>query len=56
MAAGVVAGGLYDFATIPASARWAREARARGNRVPVVVAPTVGVRRGAPVLGLRARF
>lgn len=56
VAAGTVAiGTIYDLATIPANACWAREARARGNRVPVV-APTVGVRRGAPVLGLRTRF
>lgn len=54
MATGVAAGAVVDLATIPASARWAREARANGDRA--AVSPTVGLRRGAPVVGLRARF
>ena len=53
MAAGVVAGAVYDLATIPGNARWARRARANGNRVPVAVWPGYDARGGGPVLAVR---
>ena len=55
---GFAVAGMYSFATIPANARWAREARANGNRVrarevSVQVAPSYDPRFGAPMATLR---
>lgn len=50
---GLAVGTVYDLATIPGNARWARRARANGNRVPVALAPGYDARADAPVLTLR---
>lgn len=52
--AGLAVGAVYDLATIPANARWARQARATGNRVParevrVQIAPGYDPRFDAPM-------
>ena len=52
-AAGVGIGAAHDLLSIPANARRARAYRASRS---VTVAPTASLRRGAPVVGIVARF
>ncbi len=56
LAIGLAVGTVYDLATIPGNARWARRARSNGNRAParpVALVPGYDARRDAPTLTLR---